>query len=171
MEIERDFETILRAAMRRDPDLQQWRFDGLTVTGVTPGHRPVEAPEWAPDRELTIELARRAMWLRASGGDIGRMLRERRIGAEVGRGWHPLLAAFDTMCREHGHPVERYSQIKEKFGSLRVYHQGDAYTSDLESTVALLSLCICELCGASGRRRNIDGWYATRCDGHVGAYA
>ncbi len=65
------FETIIRCAMRRDPDLPNWQFvAGLQVLGVTPGRAPAGAREWAPDRERMIELARRMVQL-AGSVDVG----------------------------------------------------------------------------------------------------
>ena len=79
-----------------------------------------------------------------------------------------MIAGFDDMCRAHGHPISGYSQVKEKFGSLRVYHLGDEYSHDLELAAARLSVCVCEICGRPGKLRGDGGWWATRCDDHAG---
>ncbi len=167
-----DFETIIRCVMRHDPDLPNWQVvAGLGVLGVTPGRAPAGERGWQPDRERLIQLVRRTVEL--TGSHIADDVMRERLGqaAEIGRGWYPLVAAFDEMCREAGHPVERYLQIKQKFGGARIYHRGDEYSHDLELTAGWLSLSICEVCGRPGQRSNEAGWLATRCDQHAGEQA
>jgi len=168
--MEPDFETIVRCAMWRDPDLRNWKFAAsLEVHGVTSGRAPAGEHEWQPDRERMIELARRTVQLTGSLGLDDVAMRER-LGLPPGcaAGWYPLIVAFDDMCRDAGHPVMSYVQIKSWVGSLGIYHRSDDYSRDLELTAARLSTCVCEICGAPGRLRGSDGWWATRCDDHAG---
>lgn len=63
--------------------------------------------------------------------------------------------------------VPTASQVKEKFGGLRFYTNGATdkhhnYISFAES----MSYCICEECGAPGKRYT-DGWHQTLCDIHA----
>jgi len=87
---------------------------------------------------------------------------------ECGSGWYDLI---DTLCYslqrltdKAGHPQVEFTQVKEKFGSLRIYTDG---ASDLQwgliSFAEDLSEKICEKCGKSGKLRN-DGWIQTLCD-------
>lgn len=57
-----------------------------------------------------------------------------------------------------------FVQIKEKFGTLRIY------TDNINDSVAgaimvaeRLSACICESCGSTGERRSMRGWISTSC--------
>ena len=68
----------------------------------------------------------------------------------------------------------KISQIKEKFGSLRLYTwpgEGitDAMGQAVEEAIYLAearSACTCEKCGEPGRLYKRAGWYATACDVH-----
>ena len=88
---------------------------------------------------------------------------------ECGKGWWPLIekvaAAIDSYTTAHpGSPVE-VSQIKQKFGGLRIYH----YTAP-EDIRQLIDEAIetswhtCERCGASeGVTTNLEGYRLTLC--------
>lgn len=85
--------------------------------------------------------------------------------AQVGPGWHGLIdeiyAALD------GLPECWVSDVKEKFGALRVYVYGataalDAVIDDAEQR----SLAICEFCGAPGQPCG-PGWIKTVCETHA----
>lgn len=83
-------------------------------------------------------------------------------GIECGDGWFDLL-------REVCYIVQsaedfRFTQVKEKFGGLRLYYQGGG---DFEEGVCYMaeraSYMICERCGSRGRP-NDKGWISTLCD-------
>ncbi|MBR1178065.1 hypothetical protein JQ617_29180 [Bradyrhizobium sp. KB893862 SZCCT0404] len=93
---------------------------------------------------------------------------------ECGPGWHDLL---DRMCLRIRIAVRsggtfRFSQIKEKYGSLRVYWSGRlplAATIQVEEAIALAearSATCCEVCGELGRLHD-GGWLTTRCPAHA----
>ena len=77
-------------------------------------------------------------------------------GIECGDGWFGLidkaLIAIEAHCVSHGLPVPALTQVKEKFGKLRVYikpwYKGIASILD---TAEQTSTSICEQCGRPGR--------------------
>lgn len=84
--------------------------------------------------------------------------------ASVGSGWAELVRrAFEAL--PEGHTIV---QVKEKFGSLRIYFEPNqrAY-EDLLDQLASESLAICEVCGNSGRLRTDRYWQRTLCDEHA----
>jgi hypothetical protein len=90
-------------------------------------------------------------------------------------GWRDLLeracARIEAALAEGG--AFRVVQIKEKFGTLRFYWEGDtsdAVKAKVEEAIALTtarSACTCEICGAEGRLHNRGGWLATACAEHA----
>lgn len=79
----------------------------------------------------------------------------------VGSGWGGLIdELFDIL---EAHEVEA-TQVKEKFGQLRVYTypaNEELYT-EIEK-LEQRSAKICETCGAPGRIVNRGGWLRTIC--------
>lgn len=93
------------------------------------------------------------------------------IPGGVGPGWHPIVGeaalALDAIV-----PGWRCSQVKEKFGLLRVYVSAQRtsfemfYTTKAIAAYARLrSSGICEACGDHGSLRE-SGWIKTLCDVH-----
>lgn len=91
----------------------------------------------------------------------------------VGKGWHPLLYVFarnvDYLVSKGEMPEVQFSQIKEKFGGLRLYFSGgNDETLRMAAMMEDLSYKMCEVCS-----RNVDkplsqgGWYSTRCEEHA----
>lgn len=93
---------------------------------------------------------------------------------ECGEGWRDLL---DRCCVRIRAAVQadggtfKFSQIKEKYGSARLYWDGtlspDAYAL-VEEAIALAegrSAVTCEVCGEEGRL--YGGWLTTRCAAHA----
>lgn len=65
----------------------------------------------------------------------------------------------------------RYNQIKEKFGTLRVYMgDNDDYINGMTHMAEAISGVICEECGSPGTRRN-GSWIRTLCNQHFVAGA
>lgn len=117
-----------------------------------------------------------------------------RIGLECGDGWNLLLdemaAALEALIVERlnrgGWPAAasadaddantanavgwpRAVQIKEKFGSLRVYMIGSSPELQAVIDVARKKANItCDKCGGPGTMRE-GGWWRVRCDRHVDA--
>lgn len=94
------------------------------------------------------------------------------IGA-VGPGWTPILVALhiDLVALD---PDYQVGQLKEKFGSLRVYLDSD-FTPEVEQAIeaaTTLSTQTCEVCGRPGSIRHISRfWIKAVCDGCEGVEA
>lgn len=88
----------------------------------------------------------------------------------VGRGWHPLLLDLHRQLLEVD-PEYGVTEVKEKFGRLRVYLRA-GLLRDLErdqaqrlvSAAEVHSGSICESCGNPGLTRHGDVWIKTVCD-------
>lgn len=84
--------------------------------------------------------------------------------ASVGEGWHDLVRGFFQACKD---AEVKVSQVKEKFGGLRIYtHGAPAYILDLANKLEMKSYKICEECGKRGYPRS-GGWVRTLCDEHA----
>ena len=60
-----------------------------------------------------------------------------------------------------------FVQIKQKFGSLRMYYDGgDARAAGIVDMAETLSCCSCEVCGAPATTRP-GRWVSTLCDAHT----
>ncbi len=84
-------------------------------------------------------------------------------------GWAALLR---EMCRRVDLALEpedrehfKWSQIKEKFGTLRAYNNGPDVVEDVIDWAEAASEKTCELCGRAGRLKR-KGWHAVRCEEH-----
>jgi hypothetical protein len=92
------------------------------------------------------------------------------FGCECGDGWFTLI---NTACsliathEEHANSTEfLFTQIKEKYGTLRIYYTGgNAYIDGVVNMAEALSSETCELCGAPGKLGGV-GWLSTRCETH-----
>lgn len=82
---------------------------------------------------------------------------------EVGKGWHSLIEPIIAACIEEN--VEIF-QIKEKFGSLRIYLKGDApeYINQYIRYAEWMSERTCEYTGKPGKVRSVNGWLRCVCD-------
>lgn len=110
-------------------------------------------------------------------------------GCECGNGWFDIISSLCWMIRQHEDnkawrkkyleendpeklknepeyfPV-KFDQIKEKYGTLRVYFSGgDEYVEGLVSMAEAISGKICEVCGNKGSS-NKSGWISVLCDSH-----
>lgn len=87
-------------------------------------------------------------------------------GFDVGQGWYGIIVRLDRAIADLQPDYEVY-QIKEKFGGLRYYCQGDGS----EAIDALIRAAeeeashTCEVCGRMGDEVTTagDGWITTRC--------
>lgn len=79
----------------------------------------------------------------------------------VGKGWSTLIdLAYRLFEREN----VKVLQVKEKYGSLRLYcGQATLFTLGYISALEDVSRYVCEECGKPGTLRT-DGWYKTLCD-------
>ena len=85
------------------------------------------------------------------------------FGIECYDGWLWLLDELigKIVCID---PLASASQIKEKYGTLRVYMMSTTdEIEDLIEEYEVLSETVCELCGSPGKI-NDDGWISVRCD-------
>lgn len=100
------------------------------------------------------------------------MLQNVRCGVSIGDGWCNLI---DVLCGEIDDHLEHHkdkrddfkvAQVKEKFGGLRFYTDGnDEYISGTIALAESLSYTICEECGNPGKS-NSEGWIKVRCKEH-----
>ena len=90
------------------------------------------------------------------------------FGIECGDGWFNIIrkACWIISRREERPEVEKltFSQVKEKFGGLRLYASGgDSITTGIIMMAESVSDVTCEQCGCPGTRRP-GGWIKTLCD-------
>lgn len=88
-------------------------------------------------------------------------------GFDIDGGWEPilrwLLMGLDTLRREKA-PELRLTQVKEKFGRLRVYiGQAPDEAHTLCAVASAMSGYVCEMCGDAGHVRD-GSWIRTLCD-------
>lgn len=108
--------------------------------------------------------------------DFGHMLTY--TSGYVCKGWEQLIRDMLTEIQAlnplvgleevpYGHP--EFTQIKEKYGTLRVY--GFNISDEQQAVIdkyERLSRTTCEVCGAEGEMREKQGWLMVRCDEHKG---
>ena len=86
-------------------------------------------------------------------------------GCEHGDGWHGILRAACKLIAMHAGPHFHFVQIKEKFGTLHLYHDGgDSYCEGVVDMAEAMSAVTCEMCGSPGKTNDI-GWLSTLCEG------
>lgn len=89
------------------------------------------------------------------------------FGFDCGEGWYPLihelLNKIQDIADRDGIDLQ-VVQIKEKFGSLRVYMNWETdEVSNLIEAYERKSVTICEVCGKPGELKRDRGWYSTTC--------
>jgi hypothetical protein len=92
------------------------------------------------------------------------------FGFECGDGWIGLLDGTLSLLHEYAsrRTADIYlTQVKEKFGLLRIYSRGgDEYTELIIDIAELVSGTICEICGKRGAVWSSHGWISVRCAEH-----
>lgn len=152
------------------------------VKGVPEGRIQYEVGEGPPWRTV-VELAARTTAVRSRRWDpVTRSVKPipaswRTLSYEafpflctmsIGDGWADLMIATSAWIAEIGVPAGwRFSDIKEKYGELRLYDGPSDDLDDICTAAEILSESICDQCGARGRLRVDAGWYSTRCDQHA----
>lgn len=93
-------------------------------------------------------------------------------GCECGDGWYDLI---DVLClnleyaTKNGAPQVVVRQVKEKFGALRFYADGqNDEQAAMIQVAASMSTRLCEVCGNRGKLIRND-WIRTRCPEHDNA--
>lgn len=85
-------------------------------------------------------------------------------GIECGEGWMEILLDFVRDC---GNEDVQITQIKEKFGRLRIYaNTTSPRIRELIKEAELKSHTTCEICGQPGKLISDNGWLKTRCEKH-----
>lgn len=117
-----------------------------------------------------------------------RLIFENIFPADVGDGWYNILDMLFTGIASHLKQLKenyvyevrlgasnvdmpdetiRIMQIKEKFGSLRIYCSTvDLYMSGLVNMAELMSMVTCEECGNPGELKTTNGWVKCLCNEH-----
>ena len=84
------------------------------------------------------------------------------FGCEFSDGWYDLLFKTCEKIESHllGKPLQypfKFEQIKEKWGQMRIYHNGDQEIDKIIDAAEKESATICENCGKPGKLNN-RGW-------------
>lgn len=91
------------------------------------------------------------------------------FGFECMDGWSDLIEGSLRLIQRYAELASdvKITQVKEKFGLLRIYQRGGEENVCLVLDICeLVSGCVCELCGKSGKLTMLDGWLLARCDKH-----
>ena len=91
------------------------------------------------------------------------------FGLECDDGWYDLI---DTCCSLIKHHYKNkkdidfeFLQVKEKFGTLRLYFQGgDSFIAGVVDMTEAMSANICEITGNPGKLHVRNMWYKTLCE-------
>ena len=104
------------------------------------------------------------------------------VWSHVPPGWKEivgtLFSRIDALLNDEQAGWLRVEQIKEKFGTLRVYISFDRIDTDgvnpnptalrcLVDAAVAASEVTCYVCGAPGEMRKLGGWATVRCDAHA----
>ena len=90
-------------------------------------------------------------------------------------GWEHLVECMLSAINSHAKQSEDVHQIpilllqiKEKFGSLRVYYQGtnDSAIEGIVKMAEQMSTRTCDVCGSPGVIRDDLGWIRSLCEHH-----
>jgi hypothetical protein len=86
------------------------------------------------------------------------------IPLECEDGWFQIIWGMCEKLEKFNSPV-RFMQVKEKYGTLRVYYSG--IWSDIDEEIIeqteKLSETTCEICGNPGKIEVYRGWYKCYC--------
>jgi hypothetical protein len=95
------------------------------------------------------------------------LLSTRFQGWEIGEGWKALV---EEVLHEldQAAPDVRVTQVKEKFGTLRIYvaNKKDDVAKEIVRSAEARSATICEICGQQGDLIREDAWVRVRCPDH-----
>ena len=96
----------------------------------------------------------------------------------VGDGWRELvetaIARIAAAVASVPGAKVTITQIKEKYGGLRIYFDGGGLSDEAEASIEeaielaeYRAACTCEDCGSQGQLYDNHGWYITRCEAHA----
>jgi len=92
------------------------------------------------------------------------------FGFECMDGWADFIEGSLRLIQRYAELEKsdvKITQVKEKFGLLRIYQSGGGENvCQVLDICELASGCVCELCGKAGKLIMLDGWMLTRCDLH-----
>ena len=183
-----EFLAISQAALAGDPNLATLRIEGDAADfrySVDPGSLPTKLAQTefhpAPpfEREDLLKVlatAARNRWQRGRSAtqanlDALRHFEACKATLAVDPGWFDLLFAVFHLAGGMG-AANRWEtvQVKEKYGTLRIYYEAEPDVSDrldrIIEAAEHLSAHICEKCGAPGEIRP-GGYVRTLCDEHA----
>ncbi len=91
------------------------------------------------------------------------------FGFEVSKFWIPILSEgfkeINQIVQDQKIKDFRITQVKEKFGSLRIY--SNFYTDEIDAVIDKMEdkvSTICEKCGSPEGKFRQDGWLRVECD-------
>lgn len=91
-----------------------------------------------------------------------------------GPGWYDLIVAVNELIDQESPSSFHFSQIKQKFGGLRMYWHGDDPSGRIDELIEAaeeFSQSMCETCGARAAMRQTRGsgfgWIHAACDEHA----
>ena len=109
--------------------------------------------------------------------DRNRSIRESCMGwgIDTGNGWYKILDILCSLLQwdtdENKYPQVVASQVKEKYGGLRFYTNGENDTQHgMIKFACALSELTCEECGSMTDVTQTSGWIVTLCPEHMKAY-
>lgn len=85
--------------------------------------------------------------------------------SECPNGWINLVDRCFSHLRSIGWDGKLF-QVKEKFGSLRVYLDGDDFNINMRNVIDLYEIESTSTCGVCGANAKKDGINVARCDQH-----
>ena len=88
---------------------------------------------------------------------------------ETREGWNAILKTFYSILEHYGKLREDFKilQIKEKFGTLRIYAvNSDEFIDGVIFFAENMSAYTCEICGGVGKGVVKNNWIRTRCALH-----
>lgn len=88
---------------------------------------------------------------------------------ETREGWNAILKTFYSILERYHNVPEEFQilQIKEKFGTLRIYPvNSNDFIDGMICFAEAMSEHTCEVCGGLGKRVVKGGWVRTRCEAH-----
>lgn len=93
-------------------------------------------------------------------------------GFETPKGWDDVLrrlsATLSNICTADGCDIN-VVQVKEKFGGLRFYYDGDGNCTRINAAIRAAEVecyATCGICGKPGKLVNDRGWLMVVCEEH-----